>query len=393
MGNQEFDGGMRLMHGARLRSTLTMLTLLVTFSCSTLAVSAQSPNVGLLRVAGIRCPRQVAPGSAFSIELDVEYAVREGSTIRAAIFRISNNASDQLWQSSTMNVTGGGDKIWTIKLVAPPADATIRLSAYAYYLDNGAWRFFNDTLSGPGNLQVFIKVAKNANLEIELGIAGIQFTVGNLTQKTSPTGGAITTLPVGQNYTLSLPQIVDLGNSTRVVFGKWTDGSNQSSRAVLLDGDVNLVASYRTQCLLRVNSILPNYSYAKWYDAGSNVTLQAINTTFMSGQLEFLGLKYNFAGWSGDVNSPSLSISFTLNSPKTINANFSIDYRPLVVPAIFAVGLIGGAILFLLKRKRNTQAVTEEQSKGSGLRCEIEADWTHCVRCGAKLRASEAVDQ
>ena len=406
MGDQEFDGGMKLMHGARLRLTLTLLALIVALSCSTLAtvfsstvpVPAQSPKVGLLRVAQVRSPRQVAPGSAFSIELDVEYAVREPSIIRAAIFRTVNNASDQLWRSNEMNVTGGGDEIWVINLDAPSVDSTIRLSIYAYYLDNGLWRFFNDTVGGPGNLQLLIKVAENANLQIELGIPGIQFTVGNLTGRTSTAGDAVTTLPVGQNYTLTLPRMVEWGNSTRLVFVEWTDGSNQTSRTLLLDGDVKVGASYRTQYLLRVNSALPNYSYAKWYDANSNVTLQAINTTPMSGPLELLGLRYSFLGWSGDVNSPSFSISLTLNSPKTINANYAIDHRPLVLPAVFAIGLGGGAILFLLRRKRITRGVAGEPPRGAGLRCSrcggrVEADWDHCVGCGAKLGASEAVDK
>jgi hypothetical protein len=48
---------------------------LVAFVLSPAVVSA-APNVGMLRVASFQCPRQVAPGAAVIVSLDVEYAVQ-----------------------------------------------------------------------------------------------------------------------------------------------------------------------------------------------------------------------------------------------------------------------------------------------------------------------------
>jgi len=380
-----------------IRFTLILLIILVTLSISITSLSAQSPNVGRLRIARFQSLRQVAPNNVFLVSLDVEYAVRENATMRAAIYRTADNS--QLWQSDVTKIAGGGDKLWNIKLSAPPTETMIQLSAYAYFQDDdGVWKYYNGTLNGPGSRQISIKIAKNANMQIDLGLGGVQFTVGNLSEKTSPEGSMMITLPVGYSYTISLPQNVELGNSTRIVFQRWNDGNNQTQRSVLLDGDVHLGGSYRTQYQLRVASILPNYSYTKWVDVGSNVTLQAVSTTPLGWSLGPLNLEYNFTGWSGDVTSPSLEIRFKMNSPKTINANFSIDYRPLILPAIFAAGILGTIILALLRRKMGTTKTHDEpEAEPAALRCkncgnEVEEDWTHCIQCGAKLGTSVSVD-
>ncbi len=395
MGYQEFRGGMKHMSRSERRLTLSLLILLVTLSLNITSLSAQSPNVGRLRIARFQSPRQVAPNSLFLVSLDVEYAVRENATMRAAIFRTADNS--QLWQSDVTKIAGGGDKVWDIKLSAPPVETMMQLSAYAYFQDNGVWKYYNGTLNGPGSRQISIKVAKNANMQIDLGVGGVQFTVSNMPEKTSPEGSMVITLPVGDSYTISLPQSVELGNSTRVVFQRWNDGDNHTQRSVLLDGDVNLAGSYRTQYQLHVASILPNYSYTKWVDAGANVTLQAVSTASMGWSLGPLNLMYNFTGWSGDVNSQSLEIRFTMNSPKTVNANYSLDYRPLTLPTIFLAGILGTIILALLRRKMGSGAHHEPEAEHAVLRCkncesEVEEDWKHCIQCGAKLGEPVSVD-
>jgi hypothetical protein len=267
-------------------------------------------------------------------------------------------------------------------------------------LDSGVWKYYNDTLYGPGYTQTQIKVARNANIQIELGVPGIQLAVGNRTERTSQTGREVITLPVGTTYMVSVPSIVQFENSTRILFRTWNDGDNQTQRTILLDGDMRLVGSYRTQYLLRVASTVSNYSYTKWYDADSNVQLQA-KLTSMIWPLESIGLKYDFAGWSGDVNSQSPEINFTMNSPKTINANYSLDYGPLIIPTIVAAGLVGAAVLGLLRRRNADQAhgKPEARTPGSNLTCKncgknVEENWTHCISCGAKLGSpSETVEQ
>ncbi len=366
-----------------------ILVVIMSLSFGTNQVFADDQNLGRVRIASFVGPRQVAPGKIFSVNLDVEYEVRTDVTIRGVIFEVVANASTPLWQSDAARVSGGGDKVWAINLTAPLTEGTLQLSAYAYYLENGVWKFYNDTVLGPGFRDVSIKVARNANLQVELGVPGVELKLGNLSETTSRVGEVGFTLLVGTTYPLSVPYVLEYENSTRIIFIGWQDGSNQTNRVISIDGDTQLVGSYRTQYLLRVTSTLSGHSYQKWYDAESNVTLQEVNSVPMNWPLGLLGGNYVFSGWTGDVNSASAEINFPMNSPRTVHSNFSIAYGILIVfPVIVALGVAAELFLLALKRKQTIQI--DAHSSKSMLTCSscgtvVEEGWVHCTHCGAKL--------
>jgi hypothetical protein len=372
-----------------------LLVFIMMFSFFTVGVFADDQSLGRVRIASFVGPRQVAPDTAFSLSLDVEYEVRVATTIRAAIFAGLLNVGASLWQSDNASVAGGGDKVWTINLTAPSVEGTIQFSSYAYYLDSGVWKFYNDTVLGPGYAQVTIKVSRYATLRVDLGVAGLAVTLGNSSDTTSQVGDLNATLLVGMPYQLSVPSDQEYQNSTRIVFSGWQDGNNQTQRLVSLTGDTQLVGYYRVQYLLKVTSSQSGYSYQKWYGAGSNATLQEVNFVPTSFPLALFGGKYVFSGWSGDVNSPSGEISFTMNSPKTIYANFSIDYG-LLIFAIFAIiialGIIGEVILLALKRRKRIETTLRSSTKRATCPyCgeDVEEEWVHCIHCGNNLGSLE----
>jgi hypothetical protein len=369
-------------------SKCILLLIVLMLSPCVIEVFADEP-IGRVRVSDFLSPEQVAPNKVFSVKLDVEYEIRTNASIRAAIFEGMANAGTPLWQSDVALVSGGGDEIWTLNFTAPPSEGTLYLSAYAYYLDNGVWSFYNDTVLGPGFKQVEIKIARYATLQIQLGVPAIEVVVGNLSEKTTPVGSVAASLLVGVEYPVSVPAVLEYQNSTRIVFNGWQDGSNQTQRTLSINGDSMITGSYRTQYLLRVSSTVPGRSYQSWYDAGSNVTLHKFDSVSMGWPLGLFGGRYDFAGWSGDVNSQSGDLSFEMNSPKTINANFSVEYGALlIVPIIIAAGLVGEAVLLILRHRKASQAksaLSTAVAVCSNCGQEIEEDWTHCIHCGAKL--------
>ena len=401
MGDQEFGGCLSQLPIRRF--TIIILLLLLAFS--PLIVYAEETNVGLLRIANFQPPRQVAPNSVFSVSLDVEYAVHgENASVRSAIYLgpVATNESSPLWRSPAVIVTGGGDLTWNVSLTAPPNEGVMQLTAFAYYLNGGVWQYYNDSFQGPGYEQLSVKVARTANLEIDLGAAGLQITVANSTQQTSDSGSASIMLPVDQTYNVSVPMDVELKNATKLVFSGWNDGINVTARNVLLDGDVKIAGFYRHQYFLQVESPVPAYSYSKWCDAGSNVTLRVNSTVPFGSPLDLLGLKYVFQGWTGDVNSQLNQVNVTMNSPKSIDANFSVDYRPLVLPAILVAGIIGAVILTMLRRKRTTtnlpSETTESTPETDSALCSscgkpVEKEWKHCIHCGADLPGPSSINE
>ena len=167
----------------------------------------------------------------------------------------------------------------------------------------------------------------------------------------------------------------------------------------MLDGDSKISGSYITQYLLKVSSILSAYSSSEWYGSGSNITLHADSSVPMSGLFGMLGLRYMFRGWSGDIESSAGTVTLRMNTPMAINANFDVDYTPIVVPTILLTGLIVGvfvAVLIRRGRPKSTAIEKEAHVEGGAKVCgncsePIEDSWTHCVHCGKALGSSESV--
>ena len=380
------------------RSTLTFFLVLAIIVVGIPFVSAQEQNVGILRVAAVKYPGQVAPSMQFQLTIEVEYAIRFNATIKSVLFEgPPHNLVREIWHSDPVAATGGGDKVWTVNLTSPTTEQDWLLTVFAYYQEGGKWKYFNDTDQGPGYTQITLKVARLANLEIDLGVPDVAVTVDNSSKTTSSSGSLTLQVPVGEDQELTVPRNLELKNATRLVFLGWKDNVNETHRTVRVDGDTKLVGYYRVQYLLKVESIISIYRSSTWYDAGSNITLKADRTVPLNGSYEIFGLHYIFKGWSGQVNSTSTAINVTMNEPKVISANYAVDYTPLVVPSIITVGIAGAIVLAILRRRgaKATQVEEEVAAQEVAMKnCEncgepVEEGWTHCANCGKTLGSSE----
>jgi len=389
------------MKALRYVKFLTIILVILSMLISARTISAQDQNVGVLRVTNVQYPRQIAPSTKFSIIIDIEYAFHVNGTVRASLFEGSlKNLGSKLWESGPVGLIGGGDKVWAVNLTAPSGEQKWSLTVIAYYLDAGKWSYYNDAFSGPGYAEVTLKVATLASLQVDLGIPNIPVTIDASTNLTSAMGEVKLQLPVGKSYHLAIPPAVQFDNSTRVVFAGWQGGLNATQRTVKFDGDSKIVGSYKKQYLLQVNSIAPGYANSTWYDAGSKATLMAKSTVPMSWPLDLLGMSYNFKGWRGAASSDSMQLNITMNGPKVVTADFTVDYTPLVIPAILVAGLLGTLALFIARRRtRAPSGSVEEETIGDAARskvCEscgkpVEDDWTHCTYCGNTLNSTEPV--
>jgi len=354
--------------------------------------SQEETNVGLLKVADVQYPRQVAPSGQFSIRIDVEYAIRFEAEVKAAMYegRIER-LGDQLWQSDPATLSGGGEMIWNVPLTAPPTEQRWALTILAMYWEGGRWNYYNDTEHGPGYFELDLKIAPTASLEIVLGYAHLPVTVYSTTSETSEIGSVRFEFPVGRELWITVPEVFEVDASTRLLFVGWEDGVNATERPIILDGDTLLVGTYRTQYLLQVRSAVSAYELNEWQNEGSTVTLEVDSSVPMSSFLGTLGFRYVFKGWSGDVESSARAVNVTMNGPKTVTAEFAIDYTPIVIPSILASGIAGGAALSYIRKRRASSAAAEaEGAGGKPSLCPdcgepVEEDWSHCVHCGRDL--------
>jgi hypothetical protein len=381
-----------------------LLTLLIAMPVLgiSLVAAQETVNVGVLRVERVKYPRQVAPSTQFSLSIDVEYAIRTNATAKVTLLEgTRNHTGAELWHSNHTILVQGGDKIWTVNLTSPSTEQIDwTLTVFAYYFEDGKWQYFTDDTQGPGFAEIQLKVARLATLQIDLAVSDIAVQVDNVTAKTSHLGTFTLPLPVGLDHEVTVPKIQQFENCTRLVFTGWQDGVNETKRVILLDGDTSLVGSYRTQYLLQVNSIVPEYSRSAWYDIGTNVSLHVDSPLPAAGMLGSLGLHYVFKDWSGDVASSSTSLNLTVEKPMTVSAEFTMDDTPIIIPVILLVGSIGGIVLAILGRRRGREPTfAQEQVSGQsavsfcdGCGEPVEEDWTHCIHCGKKLPSSDSLE-
>lgn len=166
-------------------------------------------------------------------------------------------------------------------------------------------------------------------------------------------GGSIQVVLIAGSHKVSVPEIVQTDNVTRIEFTNWSDGSTDASRSVALNHDIVLHANYVTQYRLQVTSPV-SVEGGGWYDADSNTTLSIPSQiTPMTGVLGLLGAKWVFQGWTEDGHrvSESIIVQITMDAPHIVGVIWAADYRlPLSILGTLAILL---ALIVLYSRRRS----------------------------------------
>jgi hypothetical protein len=400
---------------------LAVLLCLTTLTVAASTVEADSDqNVGILKVS-VSFPSFVSPSSQVSLLIDNNYAVHDNATLQTRLFNGTlAHLGTELWHSEPYFINGPilGEQILTANLTAPTTNGSWKLTAVTYFQNVGkynyndtttnepsAWSYYNDTEYGPSFLQFTVEISDPAQIEVDLGIPSVPVTVNNAQTETASNGSARFQLHVGENATVSVPPVLPLENSTRLVFQGWQGAGNSTGRSLLLEGSSKLTGEYRVQYLLTVDSVVPTYAQSTWHNPGSAVILEAPNSAPMAWPLGALGLRYAFRGWTGAVTSNSNSISLIMDKPKIVKADYAPDLAPLTLPSIILAGVIVGASYTIVQRRsasngfggpRREEHGTEESFEKTCGSCggKAKEDWVYCTKCGQTLaESSEPIDQ
>jgi hypothetical protein len=404
------------MHDRRLVLPVFLLWLAALTVMASSVVADE--NVGILKVS-VRHPDFASPASQLTLLIDTNYAVHDNATIKT---RLLNGTLDhlgaELWHSDPYFISGPilGEQILTANLTAPAREERWQLTAVTYFQNVGkyrfndtttndpsAWSYYNDTEYGPSFNQFIVVISKPAQVAVDLGISNVPVTIDDSTTKTASDGTAVFPFHVGETVTISVPSVVLLQNSTRLVFLGWHGGGNSSERSVLLEGNNEAAGVYQPQYLLQVTSVVSTYDQSSWHEPGSNVTLEVGSSAPMNWPWGSLGLRYLFKGWTGDVTSNSNKITLLIDKPKVVTANFAPDLTQLILPSILLAGAIAGVSGTVIQRRSKADALSVEEmetesddaEQGSKKSCEscgepAKGNWVYCTNCGKTLKESES---
>jgi uncharacterized repeat protein (TIGR02543 family) len=95
---------------------------------------------------------------------------------------------------------------------------------------------------------------------------------------------------------------------------------------------VSITASYKPYYLVKIYSPYGNVTGGGFYPAGSRAVIAAMTPFEIPGNK-----RYVFTGWSGDINSKSPSVSFVVEEPVEVTANWKLQFKLTIrsdVPAV-----------------------------------------------------------
>ena len=128
----------------------------------------------------------------------------------------------------------------------------------------------------------------------------------------------------GSVVTVGVQSTVQYPNGTRMIFNGWnspTLGSNPTTQ-ITVNSPISLLAAWKTQYLVTVQSEYGSATGAGWHDAGSSVQLSIQPEVDYNNETRRI-----FTGWVGDVSGNSTDVTLTISEPINAVAQWTTQYQ------------------------------------------------------------------
>jgi len=184
------------------------------------------------------------------------------------------------------------------------------------------------------------------------------------------------------------PSYVNVSSVERLSFIGWVDNGQSTSNmslTIYMDGPHKIVLSYMTQYYIDVESTYGSTSGSGWYNRGSSAQIN------VSGA-ETWPIPHILDGWTvtpstGSLTKTDNSWSLVVDQPYVLQAQWSIDYLPLMLvggvgTAVIAVSA-GLAVAYRRRRSRVLGSGQVGKSVCASCGSNLPERATFCQRCGA----------
>ena len=362
--------------------------VLVCVTYPNIIVGAQQVPKYYLQISAVDYPSEVPINLTFRITVVLNYSLPMLSGystypsryfITARLYNSTGSGQDPpaaqslLATSDIEDVWNSGSHLFYLMTKAPSYPTTIHLTIYAMYqpispftnsyppsvtsAPNDKWTY---THAAGSEVEVSINIVQNVPVYLSTNKPDIPVTIDGYHQlETGNSGSLIVKLAVLRWHTIAVPAVVNLGDGTHEAFVSWQNGSNSTLLSLFLRSAIYLNATYKTQFLLTVNG----NKGSGWYDEGSYAEVNAVSETQANRLLGLIGFTEVFKGWSGDVQSNSITVKLLMNAPHQINAERMIRYRPsgikIVLTMIILLMLVIVLTFLVTKSRRNAPKAFE----------------------------------
>ncbi len=226
-----------------------------------------------------------------------EYA--KGAT---ATYEIIPNTGYHIVDVVVDGVSKGAVTSWEFTNIAEAHTITAAFAVNSYTI--------NFTMSGVGSDYT----------GVVLTVDGISYTASQLPLSF--------TWEYGSQHTYAYSSPLEVSGSKRYAVESITGLATAQSGTLTVPGEDGAVtAAFNTQYALTISTSRGSASGSGWYNAGSTAMASIASTTVQSGD----STRYIFIGWTGSATSTSTSVAITVDSAKSVTANWVTQYRVNIV--------------------------------------------------------------
>jgi uncharacterized repeat protein (TIGR02543 family) len=177
------------------------------------------------------------------------------------------------------------------------------------------------TMNASKNVWANFSVVSTVAITVTADPSGKSFLVDG----TSCSGSQVFNWIPGSTHTLSVESPQHVEGGSKWVFVNWSDGGAQSHTYTVPSGPATVQANFKCMVLLTVNSEKGNPQGGGWYDSGATAAF-SVTVPVDDGNKRYL-----FLNWSGDGSGTSPSVSVVMGGPKSVTANWKLQYNLRVV--------------------------------------------------------------
>lgn len=274
------------------------------------SITPQKPDFVVVDVYWI--PSSPMPSDAVTFYADL---ANQGTQDKSVYIRAYKDGISYV--SGTLDFPAGALK--TIH-IDPPWSASLGKHNITWIMDpDGSIEEWNET-----NNEMTKTFTIGYSLTVQTPYSGITVKIDGSWYATKPDGSYQKYVSPGF-HSVEVPASVSLASWTQGLFVQWNDGNSSNIRNIFVDSDLTMTAEYVTQYYLTVHtnpSYIGDTTGQGWYDNGTTAIATCNSTAY-----EYTSNRYVFANWTGDAFGTSTTLEIFMNSPKTVTANYQMQYN------------------------------------------------------------------
>ena len=250
-------------------------------------------------------PDRVRAGQAFKTTTNLQFKLSSNFTIAVVAFDIGKGSIESV---SIKRLYGNGEAQFTNIILANGTSSRLHFALISLIRLEDGWVLLKD-----GVKRFLTEVTDSVTLTVVLGYPSREVELDGNRYLTGADGRFTANVTRGE-HTISVPPVIELGNTSRAVFLQWNETISSPTLTLRLSGDASLLAIYLRQYYLSVRSLFGHTTGTGWHDENEIVTFQVTPPVVLDERTHF------FAGWSGDSSDPSPASRIHMNGPKSISA-------------------------------------------------------------------------